>query len=58
VLGPAVTSASGTFTAKLTIPQASPGRHTLTAEGQRSLASATVTFTVTATGRDGAAVPG
>jgi len=47
VLGRAVTSSSGTFTTELTIPSASPGRHTLTAEGQRSLASATATFTVT-----------
>jgi hypothetical protein len=58
VLGRAVTSASGTFTAKVTIPQASPGGHTLTAEGQRSFASVTVTFTVTAAGRDRAAVLG
>jgi Kelch motif/IPT/TIG domain len=58
VLGRAVTSASGTFTAKLTIPPASPGRHTLTAEGRRSFASATATFTVTAAGRDRAAVLG
>ena len=50
VLGRAATSSSGTFTAKVTIPRASPGGHTLTAQGQRSFASATVTFTVTAAG--------
>jgi hypothetical protein len=51
VLGRAVTSPSGTFAAKVTIPQASPGKHTLTAQGQRSFASATATFTVTAAGQ-------
>jgi hypothetical protein len=48
-----MTSPSGTFTAKVTIPQARPGTHTLTAEGQRSLAGATATFTVTAVGQRG-----
>jgi Kelch motif protein/galactose oxidase-like protein len=46
VLGRAVTSPSGTFTARITIPQAGPGQHTLTAQGRRSLASAVVIFTV------------
>jgi N-acetylneuraminic acid mutarotase len=47
LLGRVTTSAAGTFTAKVTIPAASPGQHTLTASGRRSFAGATAGFTVT-----------
>jgi Galactose oxidase, central domain/IPT/TIG domain len=46
-LGHVTTSASGTFTATVTIPAAPAGQHTVTAIGRRSFAGATVTFTVT-----------
>jgi hypothetical protein len=47
VLGHVRTSASGTFTARVTIPAALAGRHTLTAAGRRSFAGASTSFTVT-----------
>jgi hypothetical protein len=47
VLPRARTSATGTFSAKLTIPPATAGSHTLSARGQRSFAGASATFTVT-----------
>ena len=47
VLARLETSASGTFASAVTIPQAAPGQHTLSALGQRSFASASTSVTVT-----------
>ena len=47
VLARLKTSASGTFAGVVTIPQAAPGQHSLSALGQRSFASAAASFTVT-----------
>jgi hypothetical protein len=47
VLGHATTSAAGSFTAKVTIPKAAVGKHTLAARGSRSAATAATAFAVT-----------
>jgi hypothetical protein len=47
VLGHARTSATGAFSAKVTIPQATAGAHAVTALGRRSFAGASAAFTVT-----------
>jgi WD40 repeat protein len=47
VLGHVTTSATGSFTAKITIPKAAPGTHTLAARGSRSAATTATAFTVT-----------
>jgi hypothetical protein len=47
VLGHVTTSATGGFTAKVTIPKAAPGTHKLAARGGRSAATAATAFTVT-----------
>jgi len=47
VLGHVTTSATGSFTAKVTIPKAAPGTHTLAARGSRSAGTAATAFTVT-----------
>ena len=47
VLGQVLTDNSGSFTTKVTIPQAAPGAHQIVSQGSRSSAGATATFTVT-----------
>jgi len=46
-LGHVRTSTAGTFSTKVTIPQATPGTYQISAQVQRSFASASTTFTVT-----------
>ena len=46
-LGHVVASATGSFTAPVTIPQVAPGRYTLYARGSRSFTNASAQFTVT-----------
>ena len=47
VLGQVLTDNSGSFTTKVTIPQAAPGAHQIISQGRRSFADATAIFTVT-----------
>jgi large repetitive protein len=47
ILGHVRTSAAGTFSTTITIPQAAPGTYQISAQGQRSFASADTPFTVT-----------
>jgi N-acetylneuraminic acid mutarotase len=47
VLGHAKTSRTGTFSTKITIPGATAGAHQIGAQGRRSFAGASATFTVT-----------
>jgi N-acetylneuraminic acid mutarotase len=49
-LGGVRAAADGTFTTKITVPAVPPGQYSLSAEGHRSFAYATTTFTVTASG--------
>jgi N-acetylneuraminic acid mutarotase len=47
VLGHAKTTATGSFSTTITIPQATAGAHVIAARGQRSFAGTSATFTVT-----------
>ena len=47
-LGHVRTSAAGTFTARVTVPQVAPGRYLLYARGLRSFGNASAAFTVVA----------
>jgi hypothetical protein len=47
VLGHTKTSRTGTFSTKITIPQATAGTHQISGQGRRSFARANATFTVT-----------
>ena len=47
VLGHAKTTATGSFSATITIPTATAGAHVIAARGQRSFAGTNATFTVT-----------
>jgi hypothetical protein len=47
VLGHAKTTATGSFSTTITIPQATAGAHVIAARGRRSFAGTNATFTVT-----------
>jgi hypothetical protein len=47
VLGRAKTTATGSFSTTIKIPSAAAGAHVIAAQGRRSFAGTTATFTVT-----------